>query len=87
MSKLKYLLMFMLVFPQSYLAVLLAFDLKYYDANEMAFTVPMYPWPTYMKVILAVISFIMTSAFLIYFDAYQRKVNSPGDATIKQDTI
>ena len=39
------LMMLMLVVPQSMLVVLLAFDLKYYDASEKAFTVPIYPWP------------------------------------------
>lgn len=67
------LMMLMLVVPQSMLVVLLAFDLKYYDASEKAFTVPIYPWPMYLKLVLSVLSMIAISVVLSYFISKQEK--------------
>ncbi|QDU13148.1 hypothetical protein CA11_09300 [Gimesia maris] len=76
----------LLVFPSSYLVVLLGFDLKYYNASEMAYTVPMYPWPTYMKFVLAVLSFLTTTVILSYFVFKQEKVNQNGSAPLIQES-
>ncbi len=80
MNKQKFLLV-MLMVPQTYLAVLLAFDLKYYDASEMAYTVPIYPWPMYLKFVLAILSCITTTVILSYFVSKQEKVNHDGSDT------
>lgn len=75
----------LLVFPSGYLVVLLGFDLKYYNASEMAYTVPMYPWPTYMKFVLAVLSCLTTTVILCYFVFKQEKVNQNGSAPLIQE--
>lgn len=67
------LMMLMLVVPQGMLAVLLAFDLKYYDASEKAFTVPIYPWPMYLKLMLSVLGMIATSVLLSCYISKQEK--------------
>ncbi|MCR9230057.1 MAG: hypothetical protein NXI29_03510 [bacterium] len=67
------LMMLMLVVPQSMLVVLLAFDLKYYDASEKAFTVPIYPWPMYLKLMLSVLGMIATSVLLSCYISKQEK--------------
>lgn len=43
-------------FPPTYLTVLLLFDVKYYDAEQMTYAVPIYPFPVYLKVVLGVIT-------------------------------
>lgn len=73
MKKQNMLMMLLLVIPQGMLAVLLAFDLKYYDASEKAFTVPIYPWPMYLKLVLSVLGMIATSVVLSYFISKQEK--------------
>ncbi|KAA0137026.1 hypothetical protein FYZ48_16460 [Gimesia chilikensis] len=81
MKKQNMLMMLLLVIPQGMLAVLLAFDLKYYDASEKAFTVPIYPWPMYLKLVLSVLGMIATSVVLSYFISKPEKHRQQ-----KQDT-
>lgn len=76
-SKFLYILFILIVVPQGMLVVLLAFDLKNYDASEMAFTVPVYPWPMYEKLVLCVISMIMTGVCFGYFISKQNGANQP----------
>lgn len=86
MSKKSTFLKSLLVFPSSYLVVLLGFDLKYYNASEMAYTVPMYPWPTYMKFVLAVLSCLTTTVILCYFVFKQENVNLDASDPLIQES-
>ncbi len=81
------LLIFLFSFPQIYLAILLAFDLKYFDASEKAFTVPIYPWPTYMKVVLSVVSIILTNTTLCYLLWKQEKDKNQQQDIASDETI
>lgn len=87
MSKQKFLWMLMLVVPQSMLVVLLAFDLKYYDASEKAFTVPIYPWPMYLKFVLSVLSMIATSVVLSCFRSKQEKHRPQKQDTVCEESV
>ncbi|MFI4849487.1 MAG: hypothetical protein ACIAZJ_10350 [Gimesia chilikensis] len=81
------LIMLLLVVPQSMLVVLLAFDLKYYDASEKAFTVPIYPWPMYLKLVLSVLGMIATSVLLSCFVTKQDKRNQQKQETAYEETV
>jgi hypothetical protein len=81
------LMMLMLVVPQGMLAVLLAFDLKYYDASEKAFTVPIYPWPMYLKLVLSVLGMIATSVVLSYYISKQEKHRQQKQDTTCEETV
>lgn len=81
------LMMLMLVVPQSMLVVLLAFDLKYYDASEKAFTVPIYPWPMYLKLMLSVLSMIATSVLLSCYISKQEKHRQQKQDTTCEETV
>ena len=81
------LMMLMLVVPQSMLVVLLAFDLKYYDASEKAFTVPIYPWPMYLKLVLSVLSMIAKSVLFSCFVTKQEKRNQQKQDTACEETV
>ena len=44
------------IVPPTYLTVLLLFDVKYFDSTSLAYTVPVYPFPVYLKAVLGVMS-------------------------------
>ena len=48
--------------PQGLLVVLLLFDIKYFDAENLKFSVPIYPWPVYLKAVLSVVSYCIIGA-------------------------
>jgi hypothetical protein len=53
------------VVPPAYLAVLLLFDVKYFDPESKAFSVPIYPFPVYLKLALAIISCCVVAGLLV----------------------
>ncbi|QEG15080.1 hypothetical protein [Gimesia maris] len=85
MNKKRSFLTSMLVFPASYLVVLLIFDLKHYDPNKKAYTVPIYPWPTYLKFVLSIVSFIITAVLLARIFSEPKKVNQSGSDSLIQE--
>ncbi|WP_417387347.1 hypothetical protein [Gimesia sp.] len=87
MSKKKKFLLSLLVFPPAYLAVLLTLDLRYYDASEMAYTIPLYPYPTYLKVVLSILSCIsfMIVGAMTWDVSEPKKENQAGSNALIQE--
>lgn len=75
------------MFPPTYLAVLLTLDLRYYDASEMAYTIPLYPYPTYLKVVLSILSCIsfMIVGAMTWDLSEPKKVNQSGSDSLIQE--
>ena len=51
--------------PPAYLSVLLAFDIKSYDSANKEFSVPIYPFPVYLKLVLALACCCIVARLLI----------------------
>ena len=86
MNKKKTFLFSLLMVPPANLAMLLALDLRYYDSSKMAYTIPLYPYPTYLKVVLSILSFIITAVLLTRVFSEPKKVNQSGSDSLIQES-